>query len=479
MDENAQKRGSRKLRRFLVGFALLALAVLLAHGLWNMGTRNHLRARIVAIQARGEPILPEDFDVKDADAEDNAAADIVAAAGMINMEDEYWSALSKFNPALPLRPKERDAMAAVSAHSGDVFSRLETAMGKPRAVRNPRFRSPVMQYFITSDFNSTRQLASLVGDDALLAHDRGDDATAMRRIQQLLLLSRYADTEPTLIGHLIGIGISEIAASHLLQMSADLKVGSAAGEASPRELRKVIDELLDDAPPTEGFRRALLGERMFQADMFKVMADGTPVQMLPNQPPQPYFGRGRAVLQPLVNANAATALDYMGQLIPLAAEKNLPEFRARSPQAPNRPSMFNFLLAGVAPSLDRAFETHFRGVTDRHLAATVLAIRWYAVEHDGKYPQDPGELAPKYLPAIPSDPMAPAGQSLHYVRGAAPAVYSVGVNSIDDNCDGADKRGDRYSWTSLDHVIPLTLPPRPLEDEDDVESPSTQSTTAP
>jgi hypothetical protein len=351
MSENAQKRGSRKLWRFGVVAASLLIIVLVVFGFWRMGSANHLRARIVAIQARGEPILPEDFDVKDAEAPDNAAGDIVAAAGMIDSEDEYWSALGKFNPALPLLPRERDAMAAVSAHSGAVFARLETAMGKPRAVINPRFRTPVLQYFLAANYNNPRQLASLVGDDAFLAHDRGDDATAIHRIQQLLLLSRYADTEPTLIGHLVGIGISEIAATHLFQMSPDLKVGVVAGEASPQELRQVIDALMDDAPPTEGFRRALLGERMFQADTFRAMVNGTPVQMVPNQPPQPYFGRGRVVLQPLVNGNAATALDYMGQLIPLAAETNLPTFRAKAPQVPNRSSVMNVLLAGVLPSL--------------------------------------------------------------------------------------------------------------------------------
>jgi hypothetical protein len=213
--------------------------------------------------------------------------------------------------------------------------------------------------------------------------------------------------------------------------------------------------------------------------MFQVIANGTPVQMMPNQPPQPYFNnKGRFVMQPLINNNASTALDYMAKIIPVTSETNLPAARAKMPAAPDRNSMANMMLRMLLPAFDRAFETHFRSVTDRHLAATVLAIRWYAVEHNGEYPQDLGALAPKYLPAIPSDPMAPAGQSLRYVVGATPAVYSIGVNSIDDHGNGTDKRGDRYSWTSLDHVIPLTLPPRPQEDEEEA-SPSTAPASAP
>jgi hypothetical protein len=352
-------------------------------------------------------------------------------------------------------------------------------MSKPRAVMNPQLRTPTIN-FLTPQLNELRSLATIIGDDALLAHERGEDATAMHRIDQLLLLSRYTDTHPTLMGHLLAGGISGIAADRAFQMAPDLNIGTSSQQVSPEHLRRTFDQLLDDRPRADAWRRAMLGERMLQFDLFNVIANGTPVQMVPNQPPQPYFNsKGRFVMQPLINNNASTALDYMTKMIPVTSETNLPAARSKMPAAPDRNSIANALLSILLPAFDRAFETHFRSETDRHLAATVLAIRWYAVEHDGEYPQDLGALVPKYLPAIPSDPMAPAGKSLRYVVGATPAVYSVGVNAIDDNGNGTDTRGDRYSWASLDHVIPLMLPARPQEDDDDVESPSTQPTTNP
>ena len=72
------------------------------------------------------------------------------------------------------------------------------------------------------------------------------------------------------------------------------------------------------------------------------------------------------------------------------------------------------------------------GLTHRRLAAAALAVRWYAVEHDGRLPASLEELVPRYLPAVPLDPMA-KGRPLGYSPDPArPMVYSVGENGIDN-----------------------------------------------
>jgi hypothetical protein len=59
-----------------------------------------------------------------------------------------------------------------------------------------------------------------------------------------------------------------------------------------------------------------------------------------------------------------------------------------------------------------------------------LALELYHREH-GKWPESLGELAPKYLPTLPADPIT--GKPLHYkIVDDRPIVYSVGVDGDDD-----------------------------------------------
>src|SRR5258708_3211423 len=73
----------------------------------------------------------------------------------------------------------------------------------------------------------------------------------------------------------------------------------------------------------------------------------------------------------------------------------------------------------------------YRAMADRRLAATALAIRLYALDHDGQLPPTLDALAPQYLPAVPIDPMS--GQSLRYLNEPRnPRIYSVGADGVDD-----------------------------------------------
>ena len=78
-------------------------------------------------------------------------------------------------------------------------------------------------------------------------------------------------------------------------------------------------------------------------------------------------------------------------------------------------------------------------MTERRLAAVALATRLYYVEN-GKWPASLDELAPKYLPAVPDDPMA-SGKRIGYVaEEARPRIYSVGENGTDEGGSGAPLR---------------------------------------
>jgi len=113
----------------------------------------------------------------------------------------------------------------------------------------------------------------------------------------------------------------------------------------------------------------------------------------------------------------------------------------------------------LMPNFDRAIENTYRSLTDRRLAATALAIRLYAADHESRLPGKVEELVPNYLPAVPIDPFAAGGKTpLRYIRADPdPRVYSVGHNGVDNG--GSDTplniRKDNGRWDRLDAVVHL------------------------
>ncbi len=70
----------------------------------------------------------------------------------------------------------------------------------------------------------------------------------------------------------------------------------------------------------------------------------------------------------------------------------------------------------------------------RQLAGTASALYRFKLEH-GKFPSALAELAPKILPALPTDPID--GKPLRYRLNSEGnfLLYSIGENGIDDNGD--------------------------------------------
>ena len=63
-------------------------------------------------------------------------------------------------------------------------------------------------------------------------------------------------------------------------------------------------------------------------------------------------------------------------------------------------------------------EHYYWCMTWRRAAATAMAVRLYAVDHQSNWPQDLSVLVPKYLTKLPADPFAPGAQSLKYLAVA-------------------------------------------------------------
>ena len=120
------------------------------------------------------------------------------------------------------------------------------------------------------------------------------------------------------------------------------------------------------------------------------------------------------------------------------------------------------------PSLGRAAQQHYLLLADRRLAATCLAVRLYAIDHQGALPERLDDLVPAYLPAVPLDPVAAGGVPIRYVSSRAdakdPRVYSVGADGNDDGGKERDPASSARGRTAqpsdqVRHLLPQPRPP--------------------
>jgi len=115
----------------------------------------------------------------------------------------------------------------------------------------------------------------------------------------------------------------------------------------------------------------------------------------------------------------------------------------------------------LLPRYDVELQRHFECASARRLAATVLAVRWYACDHGGQLPARLDDLVPAYLPSVPADPFAETNAPIRYLNHPArPAVYSVGENGVDNGGCEPDRK---LSWSERRKVADDVryLRPRP------------------
>jgi hypothetical protein len=89
-----------------------ATLVAIGHGVWTWHAERTLRARIDALHARGEQVLPDDFAERMLDEPGNAATDITAAATILEDDTVH----SRSVDSLPTtRPISTDAWPYLGA----------------------------------------------------------------------------------------------------------------------------------------------------------------------------------------------------------------------------------------------------------------------------------------------------------------------------------------------------------------------------
>ena len=429
-----------------IAITLLALALLLALGLWGAGKRAEkgLAADLAIYRAAGEPVTVDELNrwpaLRSGDGE-NAVPLLREAAQRIDGGSAAFKVAMDALHAPPFDDADLRVLEAAVAANADVLAKLDEATARTRIDWEPQHTSPVMLNVTPpSALTGQRELAQLARIAAAAAHARGDDAEAIRRVGQILFVGRALDHQPWLVQHLVAVACDAAAARAASDLAPDLHVGGDPRAAPPQRVRALIAALLDEQPASEGLRRALVGERVTQLDFPNGVLAGAAGP----------FGGGpnlripgtRFVARPMLLDNARAMARYSTFLKDTAAASaDLPAYRAALaaadpvPEVAKSPRRYA-MTAVMMPSLSRGVGSHYQGLTYRRLAATCLAARLYAIDHGGKLPEKLGDLVPAYLPSVPLDPLAAGGMPLRYVNEQAdpqrPRVYSVGVDGKDD-----------------------------------------------
>jgi len=473
------------LRRLALCLLFLALALVLAHAAWGHLAQRRLDARLRHLHAAGQPIYPADFTTPTLPAGQNAADDLIAASEILKRPDAIPKSFDHIYLGLPLTPAEIQTITDTLAARADVLALADAAAKKPHVHWDIDPAAPtVLRHFPALD--GVREIANLLRADALLAHQQGRDDHALDRIEQILQISRHVDHQPAVVSHLVATSLAYLACQTADDIAPDLRTGTAPGHVPPARLRALIDQLLDDATPRAGMTLALRAERkdapliVTQVLSGQISSGIAPTTAAPGATPAPSL-QGYALRPVFLNDADTMVRAYTTMLDGLHASQNLPAYTAavdiprQFPEIDAHPALHIFSSL-LLPSGSRLMTNHFRILTDRHLAATALALRAYAADHANQLPPALDALIPTYLPAVPTDPLAPAGAKLHFRPTTPdPILYSVGEDATDNAGDPNpthqtqrpdDRPLDR--WEMLDAVLHLTRQPRyiPPPEED-------------
>ena len=442
--------------RWLIRLTALCLVLMAAvasvRWWWGDLSSRRLNATINAVRARGERIVVADYAREHTLPDERNIAEYLRraekAAKFTKMED--W-AISNAD-VLPLRDDIFQNVGEALDNHPLVFAELRAARDVKEADWKLNVVSPMWSVLLPH-LNPLRQLANISRAASLHAAQRGDHAEAVEHVLDMSPVMRSLDDQPFLVTHLVRVGIGALASHTAAQLAHDLQIAGEDGSAprlattqpatrpaSRQQVRALIAALLEDEPRHAAFQEALRGERAAQVDIGMTMA------------------RRSQLVRPAMELDALRLAAEGEKLVSAAGATDLPAARKLLPGVANVAgprTVAHVVSHSVRPALGRAYSTCHRGVADARLAATALAIRMYQHDHGGARPPTLAALVPKYLPAVPDDPMGPAGTKIGYVADpVAPYVYSVGENGGDDSAGAPNVPPWRPDATSDRHKSP-------------------------
>lgn len=437
-----------------IGLSLMAIivVVLVAHAIWMAVMGSRMNGRIQALQQAGEPILRSDFVEPNADEQRVRDADVVAAVALIDHEADAWLALARAQLELPLNDSDRRNLEAVSEVIRPALLRFVGGAGteEPGGQADPS--TPLVLQKMPAAVGASRSIAFAMGLQSLFDHTQGRDGAAIAGLDRALDLRQPPNRYPSTIGHIVSLGNERQVSSRVIQIAPALRISDSAGDASPAAVRHLIDRLLDDAESKRGLLFSFRGERMVVLETVQYAIDAKANPYSPGTKPNAVTAY---LLRPLYYRAGWQAIDAFDQTIVIANGEDWPAIRANLPMIED----WDRFSVTVMTPLHTPIKLHFQARTERHIAAVALAVRWYALDHEGNPPETLSELIPRYLPSVPIDRFSRDTSPLRYKLTAdGPLIYSVGDDLVDDGGSAAPintRRSNPDDWEMKDRVVPL------------------------
>lgn len=448
------------LRRGAIGFILLLLTLVVLRLWWGHEANRRIADLARVAHARGEPFYPEEFRQPPVPDAENAAILIQAASDQVPVSRASYPNLENGEHAPPLE-SELPALETFVAGLRSPMKLVHAARSLPRAEWNA----------IPSVSNSLPNLSGVpslrhaIIASAMLERARAHDGLVIERIQDELAFANILDrANAEIVLSFMAAGTSNFCTEFIRTSAMDLAISRKPGpDATPDQVRALIATLLDERELNDGAVRAFYGER------------ATTIEELPQLEASAGWPM-RWLLKPMYEMDAARVCEVRSSEAESLRQATWPAAHAKiKPLRSGSESILEILshpLEDLGIPKDHLVQIHFQMLANRHIAAIMLALRLYEVDHHGNLPESLSQLVPDYLPAIPRDPYDPAGGPIQYLpHRTPPAIYSVGLNGKDDHGSKKivvrDFQSDQ-AWQGEDAVFSLVPQPR-------ISPPQTQS----
>lgn len=266
-----------------------------------------------------------------------------------------------------------------------------------------------------------RGVVNALTAEAALKAQEGDVDSALASCGTALRVGRTLRDTPILISYLVVVACRAVA---IRQIERALALGQPS-EAALAAVQKILQEDAADTLWLETVR----GERAYQdaalASLRRTGAGGTrSAADIALDFFGPFIGNSPTT-------NHAAILRLANKWVE-AARLPLEEQGARFKeitalmQAPTTP----MLVRQTAPALEKTFEAHLRAQAELRCVIVMLAAERYRLAKR-KWPEQPADLVPTYLPAVPKDPYS-KGPILAVETQRGLTVYSVGPDGKGD-----------------------------------------------
>ena len=387
---------------FFIVIGLLLIAAVGGHGLWTYQNHKAADASIAALVAAGEPMTPEDFEHVIGDEPNNPVPIYRKLIGQLYQKSDAFDAVDAplVEPAFPLTDEESkniDTLLATLPSFGPLMTQAATKTDPKWDIKLAR---PVIETSFP-DFSALRAAARVQQFRTYKAAQAKDADAVARLLTEHERYARATMRYPSLFGSLMAIGVDRLGIDAVNQLCPSLDVGSPAS-ARRAAYARLITLLLGDAPVENAYAMAVRYLRMEMCSTIQDMAAGAVsiknMSMKTGEPFGNLAGLNRYLMRPLmyrdlVMGNAIYTSDIA--FIQRTASPHAASVEASAMwDEVERNSRLHPFAAGLMHTLDSVNQMNNQILTQRHMAATGLAIRMYQADHSGKRPDFLGDLVP-------------------------------------------------------------------------------------